>query len=280
MLKGHRRALGRLFQSVLRAEITSRYGFGFGLGEILKGQAEIAGVPSELLGLFSKRTVQVEDALAAKLAEFYERGGRDPTDWEKAALTREAAAGTRIHKSSRQVDELRPGWLEDAAAIGITPENLLLAVQEAGRVIEPIARVTVNDIVEVLSAAGLAWHREDVIRALCDLQRPVPGVDGERWAPIIERAADRFIDQCVDLDPGRGVSGRVRGSDGNSEWIEPVAAHITSEAILAQEEAILTWALDAQDSLPNPSTTTTVKVWTCCNVTPPRRSPVVTDSFS
>ena len=253
MLKGYQRALGGLYQSVLRAELTSRYGVAF--GEIVKGQAEIVGVPAELLALFSKRTAQVDDALAVKVAEFYEREGRDPTDWEKAALTREAAADTRIHKSSRPVDELRPGWMEDAADIGVTPESLLLAVHEAGRVIEPFADVTVNDIVEVLTAAGSAWHREDVIRVLCDLQRPVTGLDGERWAAMIEQAVDRFIDQFVDLDPGRGVSGRVRGSDGRSEWIEPVAKHITSEAILAQEEAILTWALDAQsvDSQPSPT---------------------------
>ncbi len=36
-------------------------------------------------------------------------------------------------------------------------------------------------------------------------------------------------------------------------WIEPVAAHVTSEAVLAQEEAILTWAIDAQTAEPAPS---------------------------
>lgn len=94
-----------------------------------------------------------------------------------------------------------------------------------------------------------------MIRVFCDLQRPVAGVDGERWAQVVERAVDRFIEQCVDLDPARGVSGRVRGSDGRSEWIEPVAAHITSEEILAQEEAILTWALDADSVDLQPSLT-------------------------
>ena len=178
--------------------------------------------------------------------------------YKRQALTREAAADTRSHKSSRPVDELRPGWLEDAADIGVTPELLLDAINDAARSREPVADVTVNDVIEVLSAAGSAWHREDVIRAFCDLQRPVPGVDGEQWATVIEQAADRFIEACVDLDPSRDVSGRVSGrvrdSDSRSEWIEPVAAHITSEAILAQEEAILTLALDAHSHAPDPST--------------------------
>ena len=112
-----------------------------------------------------------------------------------------------------------------------------------------------EDVVDVLSAAGSAWHREDVIRAYCDLQQPLPNIDGTQWAALIEEAADRFIAAGVNLDPNRGVGGRVRGSDGRSEWIEPVAAHITSEPILTQEEAILTWAIDAQMSEPSPSPT-------------------------
>ncbi len=47
-LKGFQRALGGMYQSVLRAELTARYGVAF--GEIVKGQAEIAGVPRGAAG--------------------------------------------------------------------------------------------------------------------------------------------------------------------------------------------------------------------------------------
>jgi conjugative relaxase-like TrwC/TraI family protein len=67
-LKRHQRALGGLYQSVLRAELTDRYGVGF--AAIVNGQAEIAGIPSELLARFSKRTVEVDRALNRKLAGF------------------------------------------------------------------------------------------------------------------------------------------------------------------------------------------------------------------
>jgi hypothetical protein len=86
-------------------ELTARFGVVF--AEIVTGQAEIAGVPTELLELFSKRAVQVDDALGVKIAEFYALNGRDPTMWEKAALTREAAADTRTRKTDRPVSELR-----------------------------------------------------------------------------------------------------------------------------------------------------------------------------
>ena len=256
MLKRYQRTLGGIYQSVLRAELTDRYGVAF--GEIAKGQAEIAGVPTELLVLFSKRTAQVDDALTVKIAEFYEREGRDPTPWEKAALTREAAADTRVRKTDRPVSELRPGWIDDAADLGITPDTLVVGVRDAARTLEPTTSVLAEEVVGVLSAAGSVWHREDVVRVVCDLQRPLPGVGGVEWAGFIETAADQFIGQCVDLDPdrvsGRGC-GRVRGSDGRSEWIEPVAAHVTSEPILIQEEAILAWAIDATIAEQCPSIT-------------------------
>jgi hypothetical protein len=66
VLKHHQRALGGLYQSVLRAELTQRYGVAF--GEIVKGQAEIAGVPAELLQQFSKRSAQVSAALVLRLS--------------------------------------------------------------------------------------------------------------------------------------------------------------------------------------------------------------------
>ena len=281
MLKRFQRTLGGLYQSVLRAELTERFGVAF--GEIVKGQAEIDGVPTELLELFSKRTVQVDDALTVKLAEFYEREGRDPTPWEKAALTREAAVDTRVHKTDRSVDELRPEWVEAAFDAGITPDDLTVWVADAARHRPPVTTVSNAEMIDVLSAGGSAWHREDVVRVFCDLQRPVPGITGTGWAELIEDTVDRFLGVCVDLDPthavGRDVdrdvnrdvnrdvtpsaSGRVsgggccrvRGSDGRSEWIEPVAAHITSEQILAQEEAILAWAIDTHIPDPHPSTT-------------------------
>ena len=46
-LKRHQRMLGGLYQSVLRAELTHRYGVGW--EPIVNGQAEIAGIPAELL---------------------------------------------------------------------------------------------------------------------------------------------------------------------------------------------------------------------------------------
>ena len=92
-LKHHQRMLGGLYQSALRAGVRERFGVAW--EPIVNGQADIAGVPAELLAVLSKRTVQVDAALTGKIEEFRQRQGRDPSRWERAALTREAAVDTR-----------------------------------------------------------------------------------------------------------------------------------------------------------------------------------------
>ena len=57
-LKRHQRMLGGLYQSVLRAELTHRFGVEW--RPIVNGQAEIAGVPDELIAVFSKRSGDID----------------------------------------------------------------------------------------------------------------------------------------------------------------------------------------------------------------------------
>ncbi len=55
-MKKHQRMLGGIYQSVLRNDLTHRFGFEW--EPIVNGQAEIAGVPKDVLRAFSKRTVR------------------------------------------------------------------------------------------------------------------------------------------------------------------------------------------------------------------------------
>ena len=250
-LKRHQRMLGGLYQSVLRAELTHRYGVVW--EPIVNGQAEIAGLPRELLEVFSKRTDQVDAALAAKVQAFHAREGRDPTRWERAALCREAAADTRAHKTGHGVSDLRTRWQTEAAEVGWTARRLVAEAGAAGRDrVEPL-RLTVGEVVDGLSVSGSTWTRADVLQAICDGQSTLSSIDGQRWAAWLERACDRVIEDCVDLDPP-GPPAR-RSSDGRSVWLEPTAAHLTSDTIVAEEETVLAWAMDAQTDPPDLSPT-------------------------
>lgn len=251
-LKRKQRALGGIYQSVLRAELTHRYGVAW--GPIEHGQAEIAGMPRDLLDSFSKRTTQVDTALADKITQFREREGRDPSRWERAALTREAAKDTRATKTHSEPADLAERWTAEADAAGWTPPRLLHEMQDAAR--RAPARpstLAVGEVIEHLSTNGSTWTRADVLQAICDLTPPVPSMTGPDWARAIEHAADQVIATCVSLDPPG--NGAVRASDGRSLWLAPSEPHLTHETVLAQEERILVFALDAHDQPPTPSAT-------------------------
>ena len=177
-LKGFQRALGGLYQSVLRAELTARYGVVF--GEIVKGQAEIAGMPEGLLEEFSKRSVQVERAYQRLLADFYAREGRDPISKEDGAMRRQAAADTRGHKSGHGAGDLRSRWLAEAATVGVTAETLTDSIRTAADNQPEVEQsVTVGEVIAAVAEQRSAWHRFDVLQAICDVARPQPA-DGRQ----------------------------------------------------------------------------------------------------
>ncbi len=106
-------------------------------------------------------------------------------------------------------------------------------------------QVVIEDVIDAIGQRRSAWHRLDVLQAICDVTRPQPGVSGEVWATVLDRAVDVVLEHSVDLDPNETHT-RRRVSDGRSVWIEPSARHHTSEIVLAQEEHVLSWAIDAQ----------------------------------
>jgi conjugative relaxase-like TrwC/TraI family protein len=130
-LKRQQRMLGGLYQSLLRTELTDRFGVAW--GEIVNGQAEIDGVTPELLRLFSKRSAEIDRALADKVAGFVDREGRAPSRFEHAALEREAAKETRRKKSGVGVADLAARWRTEAEAAGWTADRLTGAIDASRR---------------------------------------------------------------------------------------------------------------------------------------------------
>jgi conjugative relaxase-like TrwC/TraI family protein len=248
-LKHHQHALGNLYQSVLRAELTHRYGVEW--GPIVDGQAEIRGLPAELLETFSKRTLQVEDLYAVLLDAFREREGRDPTRREAAAIEREAAADSRAAKSELPLDQARARWLAEAAELGWTPERLASHITREHTRDQPTPAV--DDILDTITAERSTWRRADVIGAIAAATPAQSRFDGATWARALEHATDQVLDTHIDLDPA--ATGATRASDGRSIWIDPDLPHLSHDRVLAQEERILTWAIAAQDPEPAPSVT-------------------------
>jgi hypothetical protein len=169
-------------------------------------------------------------------------------------LKREAAADTRNTKSGNAVEGLEQRWSEEAAALGWNPDRLVASMRSAAQNAPVRETLTVGRVVEQLSTKGSCWTRADVLQAVCDLAPPASHLTGHGWAQAVEAACDQVIAACQTLDPPAD-NATVRASDGRSVWIAPTEPYLTTEAVLAQEERILAFAMAAQEPPEGPSAT-------------------------
>ena len=85
--------------------------------------------------------------MAAKLDEFRQREGREPSRFERAALEREASADTRSRKSGHGAADLATRWRTEAAEVGWSVDRLDDAIEHAARNPRPVDAVTVDEVV-------------------------------------------------------------------------------------------------------------------------------------
>jgi len=245
---------GRVYQATLRAEVTNRYGVAW--TDIEKGQAEITGVPSELIELFSKRADQISTELAKRLSDYRNIHGHDAPIYERSAIEREVAADTRNAKTGIGPDDLGTQWADEAGSVGLDYRHLAALVTKAARAHhERPGLPSVEELVAAIAEHRSTWQHLDVIRHLTDNTAATSDDDGRQWADAISRLADQAIEASINIDAPTD-SPRRRASDRRSVWADPTTTHATSEHVLIQEERIATWAIDAQSTPSQPSTTT------------------------
>ena len=112
-----------------------------------------------------------------------------------------------------------------------------------------------DDILDTVTAKSSTWRRADLLAAICDHTPPGPEWNGTEWARAVEHATNKVQDLHRNLEPD--IAGPTR-ADGRSVWMDPMVKHLTHDRVVAQEERILTYVLDAQDHLATPSTTVDV----------------------
>jgi hypothetical protein len=165
----HARTAGFVYQAVLRGELTRTLGVAW--GPVRNGQADIAGLPPELLRLFSKRRQQIEAQL--------ERVGLDGP-----AAAQAATLATRPAK--HQPDDgvrLQDRWKAEADAAGfartvvdgaldrVRSDVVGRAGREAAAAVGPITAELADAL---LAPTGLtdkraSFDRRDLLRAVCEL---------------------------------------------------------------------------------------------------------------
>ncbi|HWH00411.1 MAG TPA: MobF family relaxase, partial [Pilimelia sp.] len=124
----HKKSAGMIYQAALRNEMHSRLGVRFReLNE--NGQADIAGVPDELLKVWSKRAATVDAEAAPKVAEYENLLGRTLTSSERIGVVKTAVLKTRARKQHAELSALHATWKVEAARVGWTPDRIGRAVR-------------------------------------------------------------------------------------------------------------------------------------------------------
>lgn len=107
----HAKTAGYVYQARLRAELTRRLGVEW--QPVVNGCADIAGIPREVIAVFSRRRAAIREAMA----------DRGDTSARAAQIATLATRPAKDHDVT--AEQLRDDWATRAAALGLTPERLV-----------------------------------------------------------------------------------------------------------------------------------------------------------
>lgn len=211
---------------------------------------EIVGMPEELLDVFSKRRLGIEQQYQDLLRDYRSRHGHEPTSASRHALYQQATLNNRPEKQhGRSLQQMLATWNTEAARVLGTPdvrqrvEGLTINQGSAAGAVDPDDLA--DRVLTSLSAARSTWNIHHV-RAEAHRQ--------SRGALIADR--DRLVEAVVAraIEPARSVQivtprtvpepDELRRADGESVFVEHASAVYTTTEILDAEERIVAAARD------------------------------------
>jgi conjugative relaxase-like TrwC/TraI family protein len=161
----HRLAADAIYRASYQLELARTLGVAWTAADA-HGNRELAGIPDDLVRLFSKRTDQIDQAVQELAADGRERTPR---------LVKWAVQATRKPKDHETADTLYGRWRTEAAERGVDPDILVREVTGRTRNREPDRTVSERTVAEVfdrlacpdgLTAQASTFARQDVIAAL------------------------------------------------------------------------------------------------------------------
>jgi conjugative relaxase-like TrwC/TraI family protein len=236
---------GMLYQAALRAELTRRLGVAWG-PVTEHGQAELAGMPQQLLARFSTRTAEVEAAAQAKVAELETALGRPLEADERGRVYRLAVLATRAPKDHAGVDDrsLHARWAAEVRDCGVEPAALARQVLDAPPPAPRGALVAsprlAHAVAAELTAARATFTRREVVQAIA---RRLDTCDAATIRERAEELANAVLADpevvCLHAPARAEVSAVLVRRDGWSVWDPPQAIRYTTREMLEIEGRIL-----------------------------------------
>jgi conjugative relaxase-like TrwC/TraI family protein len=236
---------GLVYHAALRAESESRLGVVWGAVD-RNGQADIVGVPEELIDHYSKRRRAVEVQAKARIAESEDILGRGLTLQERRRCHERAVLETREVKDHAEVSDqgLHGRWNADAEAAGFGPETWLPAVLGRNRVtveVDVDIKVVVDQCLAELAWSTSTWGRQHVVQQVA--RRTPSGLgDSEAARHWVEGVAERVLADAKVVRlvaPSPEPPEDLRRRDGLSVYEAHGAARYSTLDTLAREQHVL-----------------------------------------
>ncbi|OIQ88908.1 multifunctional conjugation protein TraI [mine drainage metagenome] len=211
---------------------------------------ELDGVDDDLIREFSSRTTHIDEAMSARLAEFYATFGRGPNRVEVVRLRAQVTRSTRPGKRVRALSELMASWRERASArTGGDPAQFTARVLRQAHV-RPLTAAQVPDaVIEHLAGPVLAqvmnrrstWTRWNVLAEAARTTRALTMVGPPDRFALLDKVTDAVLARCVSVEAPAVVTatGRYVRADGSSVFDRVGEEAHTHPAVLAAEARLL-----------------------------------------
>jgi conjugative relaxase-like TrwC/TraI family protein len=234
LIYAHAKTAGYLYQAELRAQLSHRLVVGW--TPVVRGTAEVKGIPAEVIRAFSRRRSQI-------LARMAERGESSARAAQVATLDTRRAKDHDVHPQG-----LLPEWRARAAALGLTAEKIAAIVGSNDAARHPLTDEAVAKVVAELAApTGVTAHsstftRRDVVLALCERL----GVSAD--AAAVESVADAFLATPAvvalrTMPAPMGGRAVIRIASGRVVPAVPDECRFTTEEMLATEHQVIAGCL-------------------------------------
>jgi conjugative relaxase-like TrwC/TraI family protein len=238
----HKKAAGVIYQTSLRAELSARLPVSFGpVSE--HGQAEIAGVPEDLMTAWSSRTSAVLADAVPTIAHAEDALGRPVSAAERARIIKTAVLSTRPAKDAPvPAGDRRARWLVQAAELGFAADAVTDSVQAANSRARSVP-VPAGWSGTVLREAVTEVGRRKAIWTRADLTVSVAARVPTTGDPRLRSATDAvmWVEELTDIALTQvGLSGAVAlGSETSGATARVSDARFASRELVAMEARIV-----------------------------------------